>query len=262
MSESTEVTNTMAQLQLMMGYAAELELEIDRLRRCDQFLQHQARDHVQRVVTLSQGAEVPQDSAAALAGIADACRDFDQLLRDMREPPGYQPSFDQVVNIPVRALAEYVFRWQQRLSGASEAVLRLDLCADSINWFPARLHHILDNLISNSLRYRDTYKGEIRVGLQLRAVREGYELRLTDNGVGISEDQAARMLELSDRALPPRSAGLGVGLAVVKMLVEQCCGTIAVSSSEGRGTSITVVLPRYDLHDHVEEECFPGPGVS
>ena len=152
------------QLQLMMGYAAELELEVDRLRRRDQFLQREAQDHVQLVATLCRGDEQAQGDANAMVDIAQACHVFRKLLRDIYEPPGYHPSFDQVVAIAVRPLAEHVFRWQQRLSGANNAVLRLDLHPDSIEWFPARLRHILDNLISNSLRYHDPHKGEIRVG--------------------------------------------------------------------------------------------------
>ncbi|MCA9120673.1 MAG: ATP-binding protein [Planctomycetaceae bacterium] len=240
------------QLQLMMRYAAELELEVDRLRRRDQFLQREVQDHVQLVATLCRGEERAQGEANALVDIAQACHVFRELLRDTHEPTGYHPSFDQVVAIAVRPLAEHVFRWQQRLSGAGNAVLRLDLQPDSIDWFPARLRHILDNLISNALRYRDSDKGEIRVGLQLRALSEGYELRITDNGMGIPEGRATGMLELFYRAAPTRLAGLGVGLAVVKLLVEQCCGTIEVSSNEGQGTNVTVVLPRYDLHDHIE----------
>jgi signal transduction histidine kinase len=60
------------------------------------------------------------------------------------------------------------------------------------------------------------------------------------------------MLELFYRAAPARQAGLGVGLAVVKLLVDQCCGTVSVASGEGQGTSVTVKLPRFDAGDHVD----------
>jgi signal transduction histidine kinase len=245
---STEQT----QLQVVMNYAAELELEVDRLRRRDQFLQQETRDHIRQTASLCSQAAQSQHEGNALRAVMEACDGFDKLLRDMHEPPGYHPSFDQVIAIALRPLAEQVFRWQQRLSGATNAVLRLDLQPDSIHWFPARLRHILDNLISNALRYRDADKGEIRVGLQLRIVENHYELRFTDNGLGIPHDKAAGMLELFYRAAPTRSAGLGVGLAVVKLLVEHSCGTLSVSSGEGQGTSVTVVLPRYDLDDHID----------
>jgi signal transduction histidine kinase len=242
-----------SQLVQVMGYAAALELEVDRLRRRDQFLQLQAQDFIRRISHSCKDAEHSPDSLSSLTGtVIHDCNEFAGLLRDLYEPAGYHPSFDQVIAIAVRPLAEQIFRWQQRLCGASDAVLRLDLQPDAIDWFPARLRHILDNLMSNALRYRDPQKGEIRVGLQLRTVADGYELRFTDNGLGIPEDQAAGLLELFYRAAPSRAAGLGVGLAVVKLLVEQCCGTIAVSSGRGQGTSITVVLPRYHMDDFVD----------
>ncbi|MCR9292961.1 MAG: sensor histidine kinase [bacterium] len=240
------------QLQVVMNYAAELELEVDRLRRRDQYLQQEALDHNCKTASLCRQAAQLNHEDEALRSVLEACSGFDKLLRDLHEPPGYHPSFDQVIAIALRPLAEQVFRWQQRLSGASNAILRLDLQPDSITWFPARLRHILDNLISNALRYRDPEKGEIRVGLQLRIVNYHYELRFTDNGLGIPDDKLAGMLELFYRAAPSRSAGLGVGLAVVKLLVEHSCGTLSVSSGKGQGTSVTVILPRYDLDDHIE----------
>jgi signal transduction histidine kinase len=240
------------QLQLLMTYAAELELEVDRLRRRDQFLQHEAWDHVRQLMRLCKAAGSVDGATSPLVAIGDACGQFSELLHDLNEPSGYHPSFDQVIDIAVRPLAEQVFRWQQRLSGATNAVLRLDLQPDHIVWFPARMRHILDNLISNALRYRDPAKGEIRVGLDLRVLRGGYELRFSDNGLGMHADQTASMLELFYRAAPTRAAGLGVGLAVVKFIVEQCCGTVSVTSGEGQGTSITVMLPRYDMDDHVD----------
>lgn len=248
------------ELQVLMAYSADLELEVDRLRRRDQFVQQAAWDHVRQILRLCKDASHEQKTVDPPTEIAEACRKFSELLHDLNEPPGYHPAFDQVVAVALRPLAEQVFRWQQRLLGASSAVLRLDLEPEYIVWFPARLRHILDNLISNALRYRDASKGETRVGLALRASTEGYELRVTDNGLGIPQGQMAGMLELFYRAAPARAAGLGVGLAVVKLLVEQCCGSVSVDSGEGKGTSVTVVLPRFDLDDHVNG-LFPHPAA-
>lgn len=244
--------NDPSQLQLVMVYAAELELEVDRLRRHVQYLQHEAKDRILEIEGLCDEGAPTSSETNPLVAIREACGQFSQLLRDVNEPSGYHPAFDQVIAIAVRPLAEQVFRWQQRLSGSNNAVLRLDLQPEHITWFPARLRHILDNLISNALRYCDPGKGEIRVGLSLRVLKENYELRVTDNGLGMPYDQTTSMLELFYRAAPTRAAGLGVGLAVVKFIVEQCCGTVSVTSNEGHGTSVIVVLPRYDLDDHVD----------
>jgi signal transduction histidine kinase len=231
-------------LNALMAYAADLELEVDRLRRREQFLQQEARKFLQKVLT----ERIPDD-----------CEQFRALLRDFSEPPGYHPAFDQVVDIAVRPLAEQIFRWQQRWSGVPNAVLRFDLDSDHMTWFPVRLRHILDNLISNSLRYRDPGKGEVRVGLSLKTRASGYELQLSDNGLGMPVEQSRGTLDLFYRAAPARAAGLGVGLAVVKLLVEQSCGSISITSGDGHGTIVTVLLPRYEAGDHIDS---PIPSAS
>src|SRR6188474_3455120 len=100
-----------------------------------------------------------------------------------RSPPGYHPAHDQVIAIAVRPLAEQVFRWQQRLEGAPKVALQLDLGSEHVEWFPARLRHILDNLFSNSLRYRDADKAESWVRVGLRVSPRSYEFRVSDNGL-------------------------------------------------------------------------------
>ena len=238
-------------LQALMAYSAELELEVDRLRRRDQFWQQEAVKHVQRILRACE-EQLPPPGINPLAAIAEDTRQFRALLNDLSEPPGYHPSFDQVVDIAVRPLAEQVFRCQQRLSGVANAVLRLELESEHMAWFPARLRHILDNLISNSLRFCNAGKGEVRVGLSLKVRSSGYELQLSDNGLGMPADQSRGALDLFYRAAPARAAGLGVGLAVVKLLVEQCCGSVSITSGDGHGTIVTVLLPRYDAGDHVD----------
>ncbi|HEX5104568.1 MAG TPA: ATP-binding protein, partial [Pirellulaceae bacterium] len=210
-------------LNTLMAYAADLELEVDRLRRREQFLRTEAGKFLLRIQHACHEHSPPPFTVNALGGISEDCRMFRGLLRDLDEPPGYHPAFDQVIDIALRPLVEQVFRWQQRLHGVPGAVLRCDFQSEHLAWFPARLRHILDNLISNSLRYRDGDKGEIRVGLSFQTRGSGYELQLSDNGLGMTNDRSEGALDLFFRAAPARAAGLGVGLAVVKLLVEQCC---------------------------------------
>jgi signal transduction histidine kinase len=82
-------------------------------------------------------------------------------------------------------------------------------------------------------------------------VPESYELRVSDNGVGLLSGGRPKVFELFYRAAPARAAGLGVGLAVVKMLVEQSGGTLTADSGEGQGTTFVAVLPRYDVDDYL-----------
>jgi signal transduction histidine kinase len=144
-----------------------------------------------------------------------------------------------------------VFRWQRRLQGADGAELRLDLEAEHVDWFPARLRHILDSLVSNALRYRDPAKAGAWVRIGLRTSPEAYELTVADNGVGLPADERGRLFDLTRRAAVARAGGVGVGLAVVKLLVEQSGGALAVDSGPGQGTTFVALLPRFDVADYL-----------
>jgi signal transduction histidine kinase len=184
-----------------------------------------------------------------LAEVGQAAKQLTVVLRELHEPPGYHPAHDQVVAIALRPLVEQVFRWQQRLLDAPKVALQLELESEHVEWFPARLRHILDNLLSNALKYRDATKAESWVRFKVQASPECYEFRVSDNGIGLPPEERDQVFELFYRAAPARAAGLGVGLAVVKLLVQQSGGTLTVDSGEGQGTSFTVVLPRYDVDD-------------
>ena len=244
-----EATQAVSGPHLLLAYVADLELEVDRLRKQGRFVHQETRETLRRIHLLCADAPQAEDVTSPLGEIDQAAKGLAAVLRDLHEPPGYHPAHDQVVAIAVRPLAEQVFRWQQRLQGAPDAVLQMELESEHVAWFPGRLRHILDNLFSNALKYRDPSKTGAWVRLGLRASEEGYQLRVSDNGVGLPPRERERMLDLFYRAGPARTAGLGVGLAVVKLLVEQSGGTLAVDASEGQGTSFVVVLPRYDVDD-------------
>jgi signal transduction histidine kinase len=229
----------------LLAYVADLEVEVDRLRRHNRLMYQEARAVVDRVRPLCD--ELPKSRE-----IETAVVDFAAALDDLRELPGYHPALDQVVAVAFRPLAEQVFRWQRRLQNAEGAELRLELDVEYVEWFPARLRHILDNLVSNALRYRDANKAETWVRIGLRATPEAYELRISDNGLGMPVDERRHLFELLYRAALARGAGVGVGLAIVKLLVEKSGGKLTVDSGAGQGTTFVASLPRYEVDDHLE----------
>lgn len=241
-----------ANINMLLAYVADLELEVDHLRKQSQLARQETRDALKRIRRSCAGAADSQDVAAALSQIDAAVRELAAVLRDLQEPIGYHPAHDQVVAIAVRPLAEQVFRWQQRLASAPQVVLRLELEVEHVEWFPARLRHILDNLLSNALKYRDPDKADSWVSLGLRATPVAYEMRVSDNGLGLPAAARAGVFDLFYRAAPARAAGLGVGLAVIKVLVEQSGGSLTVDSGEGQGTTFMAILPRYDVDDYLE----------
>jgi signal transduction histidine kinase len=112
---------------------------------------------------------------------------------------------------------------------------------------PARLEQVIVNLLSNAAKYTDL-GGEISIWMHMRAGEA--IIRVRDSGVGIAPDALPRIFDLfeqADEADPRSRSGLGVGLAVVRTLLELHGGSVvAASAGTGRGSEFTVRLPRHD----------------
>ena len=112
---------------------------------------------------------------------------------------------------------------------------------------PGRLEQVFVNLLANASRYTDT-DGELKVWVHMR---EGQAVvRFRDSGVGITAAALPHLFDLfrqGDEADPRSRAGLGVGLALVRNLVELHGGSVtAASAGAGRGSEFTVRLPTED----------------
>jgi two-component system, OmpR family, sensor kinase len=103
-----------------------------------------------------------------------------------------------------------------------------------------RLEQICHNLLSNAIRHGAG--GPIVA----RLVNDGGSARLTvtDYGVGISDEDQARIFERFERAASGRTAGFGVGLWVVRQLCAAMEGSIIVRSVLGHGATFEVTIPR------------------
>jgi two-component system, OmpR family, sensor histidine kinase BaeS len=111
---------------------------------------------------------------------------------------------------------------------------------------PERLAQVLDNLLSNALRYTDPGG---RVVVRLDARGGDAAIVVADSGIGIAPEYLARVFDRFWRAPGSRARaaeGSGVGLAVVSELVRAHGGTVDVSSRPGDGTSFRVRLPLAD----------------
>src|SRR4051812_8904179 len=100
----------------LAAYVADLELEVDRLRKQGQFVRQAVQDGLKEIARQAGAAANPD--GPTVAAMAATAAELAGLLQELREPPGYHPAHDQVVAIAVRPLVEQVFRWQQRLLGA------------------------------------------------------------------------------------------------------------------------------------------------
>ncbi|HJZ73687.1 MAG TPA: PAS domain S-box protein [Vicinamibacterales bacterium] len=109
---------------------------------------------------------------------------------------------------------------------------------------PARLQQVVWNLLSNAMKF--TPRGG-RVSIVLRRTRSRAEIVVADNGVGIREEFLPfvfNRFHQADASRARRFGGLGLGLSIVKNLVELHGGTVsAMSAGENRGATFTIALP-------------------
>lgn len=107
-----------------------------------------------------------------------------------------------------------------------------------------RLDQVLNNLLSNSLKFTDR-GGSVRLGLAVHADCQQGTLSVTDSGVGMSRDVVDTIFTLHAHEHSYRNrTGLGLGLPLAKQLVELHGGRLEVQSTgPGQGTTCQVVLP-------------------
>jgi signal transduction histidine kinase len=109
---------------------------------------------------------------------------------------------------------------------------------------PQRMGQVLTNLLGNAIKFTPR-GGEVRVTLE--PTTDGAELRVADTGVGINPTELPHVFDRFYRgaqAHESRAAGSGLGLSIVRSIVEMHSGRVSISSAPGKGTEVAVDLPR------------------
>jgi two-component system, OmpR family, sensor kinase len=115
-------------------------------------------------------------------------------------------------------------------------------------WDPLAMEQIIDNLVSNAIKYGGHQPVEVRA----EALGDTVRIAVRDHGPGISAENRARIFGRFERVVGTQEArsGFGIGLWVVSQLVEAMEGTITVDHAQGGGTVFTVAVPRHSKATH------------
>lgn len=104
---------------------------------------------------------------------------------------------------------------------------------------PQRLAVICNNLLTNSIRYADLNKPNPYISLEILVEKNGWRLRVSDNGIGIKKQSQDKVFQMFYQA-NQHPEGTGLGLYIVQEAVQLLGGKIDLQSSFGEGTTITV----------------------
>lgn len=105
-----------------------------------------------------------------------------------------------------------------------------------------RLTTILSHILSNAISYSDPTKAKRRILIEIRIFNSGYEISVKDNGIGIAPECLNKIFQLFYRGTE-KSSGAGIGLYVVKEVIEKMRGLISVQSQPNRGSNFLMWLP-------------------
>jgi signal transduction histidine kinase len=121
--------------------------------------------------------------------------------------------------------------------------IRTSFCEDSSFCSDkGRISVILNNLISNSIRYHNPQVANPFVEVIVDISGSGAEIRVKDNGIGIARENQPKVFDMFYRA-STKSIGSGLGLYIVKEAVEKLQGVIELRSEIGKGTEFIIRLP-------------------
>jgi signal transduction histidine kinase/ActR/RegA family two-component response regulator len=208
---------------------------------------HMLRAHTMSKAELNQGLEVIERNARVQTQLIEDLLDMSRITSGKMRldiQPVEPISFIEAAIETVRPSAE---------AKGIKLINLLDPAAGPISGDPNRLQQVVWNLISNAIKFTGRNG---RVEVLLERVNSHIEITVSDTGIGIAPAFLPHVFDRfrqADASATRTVKGLGLGLSIVKHLVEQHGGTVRVTSpGEGRGATFSVELPLTVAHRNTE----------
>ena len=207
---------------------------------------HEINNPLESVVNLLYLARRANTPEQADQYLDFAEREINRVSHIARQTLGFYRETAQMTRVPLQAIVDALLQVYQGKFKAKTIDVRTDVAPDlQITARTGELNQVLSNLITNAL---DACSAGGRVEIQAKTRRQediaGAEITVTDNGSGIHPDDLPRVFE--PFFTTKKDVGTGLGLWVVKQIVEGSSGTLAIESStdpESHGTTVTLFLP-------------------
>lgn len=148
-----------------------------------------------------------------------------------------------IEEVDLEEIIQNAFNQMQYLPGYHGTVKQINIQNHTALYSDAyRLSVIFLNLISNAIKYGDDAKEQKLIQVTITTTPAHCVFQVRDNGIGIHSDYIDNVFNMFYRATE-RSQGAGLGLYIVKEMVEKLSGTISINSELGHGTTITISIP-------------------
>jgi signal transduction histidine kinase len=219
----------------IQGFARELKLSLQQMR-----LSLEEED-IPSAVKEKLAVTIDEDITDSLNYILASTSKIDTLLKGLLKVSRLGQVAITIEKLNMKDLmAEVVddFQFQTKRAGVKLDVGRLPQCQGD----KAQLNQVFSNLIGNALKYLDPERpGIIRISGRKEDSNVVYTVE--DNGIGIAPEHQETVFQIFQRVDPTASSGEGLGLTIVRRILERHGGKIWLESEPGRGSRFHISLP-------------------
>lgn len=182
--------------------------------------------------------ELPKEKKKKYIGTAKKQTErISHLFKDLKTLQRYDSDeyFVELQEFDLADVARHMQDWYNEKADQKNVTLHVDQHSCRVVGDPGKIEQVLDNLVSNAIKY--TNEGTVSLSYQSKDSK--VEVVVEDDGIGISDEHLSRLFDRfyrTDKARSRDKGGTGLGLAVVKSILNAHGSTIEIESEVGEGT--------------------------
>lgn len=167
---------------------------------------------------------------------------LDEFIRDIIEYSRNARTERKPELFSINSMIHEVIENLKYMEGADRIAFLVSTSVEEVYTDKNRLKVVLSNIISNAIKYHNLNQENPRVEIVVNLSESTVNICIQDNGIGIQDEAREKIFDMFYRATD-RSGGSGLGLYIVKEIIERLDGRISVNSVFGEGTTFEVCIP-------------------
>ncbi len=179
---------------------------------------------------------------------SDGTKRMRQIILDLLEFSKVGKYIEKPTSVPLNDVVSETLILYKRLISEKKAVVNVgDLPV--VTYFRAPISQVIQNMLANALKYS---KLDVPPIIEISAIEHSneHEIIISDNGIGISPEYYDKIFVMFSRLNPDSEyTGTGIGLSIVKKIIDRMGGRIRVESEEGVGSAFHIMIPKIPIQE-------------